>query len=126
MPKTDAIRPAAPAEPMPAWARALVEGQDRLRAEVAALRDQLAPRRAAGDADADVTVAHALAEMGLGFLSCREVMALAATSLPLRQALTAALIDDASQLGHCLARLRKRGLIDREAKRSPHGWRWRA
>jgi hypothetical protein len=103
-------------DPAPAWALELI-------AEVRALRIALAPQlRSSIDGDAEI--GRALVELDAWPLTCTEMLALPDAAL--QRALAVALIDDAAQLGQCLSRLRHRGLIDREPRRSSHGWRWTA
>jgi hypothetical protein len=110
-------------EDMPAWARALLDGQVALREDIARLAARLVVQ-AAGE-EGDAAVGQAIAARGLHQpFSCREILALSSADPVLRQALAAALIDDGAQLGRLFDRLRRRGLINRSEKRGSHGWRW--
>jgi tRNA A-37 threonylcarbamoyl transferase component Bud32 len=98
---------------------------EQLLVEVRELRAQLVPRPSV---DADVAVARAIATLGLTQSrsgSARELFAAASADITLRQALENALIDDASQLGACLGRLHRRGLVHRDMRRGRWGWQWR-
>lgn len=95
--------------------------------EVRELRARLEQREFVGGPrdDVDGAVGKAIAELGLSrSASSNELFALASTDAECRRALAAAMIDNPPQLGKCLARLRRRGLANRDVTRGPHGWRW--
>jgi phage terminase large subunit-like protein len=110
----------------PAWAAEWIAATIRLADEVCKLRAELGAARGERSSDADARVAQAIAELDLKqAFSCREIAALASTDAGLRRALDQALVDGSAEIGKLFARLHRRGLIDRDARRGSHGWRWR-
>jgi hypothetical protein len=110
----------------PAWAVALVRAQHQLSAEMAEIRALLERQTGSGARDgADRDVLHALAGIvgGERFLA-RRIFDVAPIELELRQALTAATIDNAFDLGRLLARFARSGLAER-AGRGREGRYWR-
>jgi hypothetical protein len=106
--------------------QAVLEGQQAILAELAALREQQTGRSVPIGVDGDAQIGLQLAAIGApGWRTAAELYDLRLSDPGLSDALENALVDTPQQLAALLLRLHKRNLADRSARRGRSGWLWR-